>query len=155
MNEYNSISDKTGNVYSINCCEKQLQKSNVKLKSPESKNSITLFKSNDKTISLLSIENIIRQKNCSRLNKKDYRFKPLEFGENITTKGIDLSTLEVGNVIKVGNEVKLEIFKIGKNCYKYCPLYIKISGCEISKEFIFCRVIIEGNINIGDRIEVL
>ncbi|RLD59753.1 MAG: hypothetical protein DRJ01_10880 [Bacteroidetes bacterium] len=155
MNEFNSISGKSGAVYCINCCENSLQESNVKLTSPNNTNSAIFFKSKDKTITLLSIENITHQKDCTRLNKKNHNFQSCDFGENITTKGIDLSKLKVGDLVKVGNQVKLEIFKIGKNCYKYCSLYNETLGCVISKEFIFCKVIKEGRINIGDKIYAL
>ena len=156
MNKTNSnLLGTSGIVYCINYCDKILQKSNTKLKKSNNANSITLFKSNDKSVSLLSIEKIIKQEDCSRLNKEKYEFKPCDFGENITTKGINLSRLKIGEKIKIGNKVILKIYKTGKNCYKYCSLYNKTQGCIVSKEFIFCKVINEGNIKIGDKIDTL
>ena len=103
MDENISNSKTSGTVYCLNCCDKKLQESNTKLKDTNNINSLTLFKSKDKSVSLLSIENITKQADCSRLNKKNYKFKPFDFGENITTKGINLSILKVGKKIKIGN----------------------------------------------------
>ncbi|MCK5823684.1 MAG: hypothetical protein KAG95_06750, partial [Bacteroidales bacterium] len=89
------------------------------------------------------------------LKKENHEFKSCDFGENITTEGIELSKFKIGEKIKIGTQVILEIYKTGKNCYKYCELYNKTLGCIISKEFIFCKVINEGNINIGDEIKLL
>lgn len=155
MNEINTSSKKSGTVYCINCCDKKLQESNTALKTPNNRNTITLFKSQDKLVSLLAIENITKQKDCSRLQKENYEFKSCDFGENITTEGFDLSKLRIGEKIKIGTQVILQIYKTGKNCYKYCDLYNKILGCIISKEFIFCKVINEGNVNIGDEIKII
>ncbi len=155
MDENASNSNTSGTVYCLNCCDKILQKNNTKLKNSNNVNSLSLFKSKDKSVSLLSIENITNQMDCSRLNKKNYEFKPCDFGENITTKGINLSILKVGEKLKIGNKVILKICKTGKNCYKYCSLYNKTTGCIISKEFIFCKIIKEGDIKIGDKIVAL
>jgi MOSC domain-containing protein YiiM len=47
------------------------------------------------------------------------------FAENIITRGVDLSGLNKGDRLQVGDEVVLEITQIGKECHN--------SGCAIKK----------------------
>jgi len=78
-----------------------------------------------------------------------------DFAENITTKNIDLSKLRIGQKIRVGKEVILEITQIGKKCHDECEIKRLIGKCIMPKEGIFARVISGGKIKVGDEIIVL
>lgn len=104
-------------------------------------------------VSLLSIESIRRQKECSKIKEKDFALKAGDFAENITTEGIDLSALKINDKISIGPDVILEISKIGKECHKYCSIYYKIGDCIMPREGIFAKVLAGGEIAAGDIIK--
>lgn len=105
-------------------------------------------------VSLLPIESIRKIKGCPKIKKSDLEIGPGDFAENITTEGLDLASLKIGDRLKIGPDVILEISKIGKECHSHCEIYKKIGDCIMPKEGIFGRVIKGGIINTGDRIEV-
>ncbi len=106
-------------------------------------------------ISLLAIESIKKQAECPKAKKKNIILGPGDFAENITTEGIDLSTLKIGNRLRLGQNAVIEISKIGKDCHKYCAIYYKIGDCIMPREGIFARVLKGAEIAIGDDIEVM
>lgn len=103
-------------------------------------------------VSLLSWESIQKKNFC--LKKKDESLKPGDFAENITTSGIDLSFIKVGDRFII-NDVILEVSQIGKSCHIYCEIYKKIGSCIMPKEGIFARVIKGGKIKKSDIIKVI
>ncbi len=46
---------------------------------------------------------------------------PGKFAENITTEGIELHTLPVGTVLRMG-ECRVEVTQIGKECHQHCEV---------------------------------
>ena len=106
-------------------------------------------------VSLLAMESINRQIECPKVKEKNISLKPGDFAENITTEGLDLTRLKIGDRLKIGPEVILEISKIGKECHKYCAVYYKTGDCIMPREGIFAKVIKGGDICIGDVIEVI
>lgn len=109
----------------------------------------------EKQVSLLSLESIVKQKECAKVRKTGLMLEPGDFGENITTQGIELSTLKIGDKLKLGQGAVIEISKIGKDCHKYCAIYYKIGDCIMPKEGIFAKVLRPGEITAGDDIEVM
>ncbi len=77
------------------------------------------------------------------------------FGENITLKGIDLKNVKKGTKIRIGNHVLLEVTQIGKRCHTGCVIYQKVGKCIMPKEGIFAKVLKGGDVNIGDRLEIV
>lgn len=106
-------------------------------------------------VSLLAVESIQKQKECAKVQKKNISLKPGDFAENITTEGLDLVGLRIGNQFKVGKETILELTKIGKECHRYCSIYYKTGDCIMPREGIFAKVIKGGRIAIGDEVEVM
>ena len=100
-------------------------------------------------ISLLAVESI------DRMRKKLPNLRAGAFAENITTEGIDLGKLTVGNKIKIGDFAEIEITQLGKECRDKCAIYFRAGDCVMPKEGIFARVIKSGRISINDIIEVL
>lgn len=84
--------------------------------------------------------------------------RPLSFGEfaeNITTEGLDLLSLKVGDKIQIG-EVSMQVTQIGKECHGHgCAIFSQVGKCVMPKEGIFCRVLSEGSIKVGDSIRLL
>ncbi|MBU4305717.1 MAG: MOSC domain-containing protein [Candidatus Omnitrophica bacterium] len=106
-------------------------------------------------VSLLAGESINKQQECPKVKEKNVALKAGDFGENITTEGLALAALNVGDRLNIGAEAVLELSKIGKECHKYCAIYYKTGDCIMPREGIFAKVIKGGDISIGDDIEVI
>ena len=76
------------------------------------------------------------------------------FAENILTEGIELFTLPVGTKLKVG-ETLLEVTQIGKECHQGCAIRQLVGDCIMPREGIFAKVLREGTVKEGDKIEIL
>jgi MOSC domain-containing protein YiiM len=78
-----------------------------------------------------------------------------DFAENITTEGIDLPKLPIGTQLKVGAGVLLEVTQIGKVCHDRCNIFYTVGDCVMPREGIFARVLVGGEMQTGDRIEIV
>lgn len=104
-------------------------------------------------VSLLASESVERAKAQA---KDPGRVKGIcegSFAENITTAGIELYTLPVGTVLKIG-EAELEVTQIGKECHAGCEISKLVGQCVMPREGIFARVLKGGIIKAGDEIVV-
>ncbi|MCA1959245.1 MAG: MOSC domain-containing protein [Desulfomonile sp.] len=97
-------------------------------------------------VSLLSIEQI------GTMRDKGLDVAPGSFAENLTTEGFDLEALQVGDRVKVGEEVLLEITQIGKECHTRCAIYNKVGECIMPEKGIFATVVKGGAVKTGDQI---
>jgi molybdopterin adenylyltransferase len=100
-------------------------------------------------ISLLSFESI------SEAVAQGSMVSPGDFAENITTEGIDLQSLRVGDRLNLGKGIELEITQMGKRCHTKCEIYKKLGDCIMPRDGIFAKVIKGGVIKVGDEIEVI
>ena len=100
-------------------------------------------------VSLLSLASI------DKMVAMGAKVKPGDFAENLTVDGLEVMTLPVGTRLKVGEEVELEITQIGKTCHKGCAIRELVGDCVMPKEGGFARVLKEGEVKVGDAIEVL
>ena len=98
-------------------------------------------------ISLLAIESY------HKMEALGLKLKQGAFAENITTKGIVLFELPIGQVLTIG-EVVLEVTQIGKECHSGCAISQQVGDCVMPKEGIFTKVIKEGIIRTSDTIEL-
>lgn len=80
---------------------------------------------------------------------------PGAFGENLVTRGIDLLSLDIGDSLRVGSEVLLEVTQIGKECVDRCAIYYAAGDCIMPREGIFARVVKGGPIRPGEEITVV
>ncbi|HUH66368.1 MAG TPA: MOSC domain-containing protein [Syntrophales bacterium] len=76
-----------------------------------------------------------------------------DFAENITTEGVDLPSLPIGTCLRIGSGVLLEVTQIGKECHERCNIFYTVGDCVMPREGIFAKVIVGGEIKVGDRIE--
>ena len=100
-------------------------------------------------ISLLDIESI------DIMIAKGANVSPGGFAENITTEGIEMSALKVGDKLRLGEEVEIKITQFGKQCHGRCKIYEQIGDCIMPREGVFARVGRGGSIRVGDDIEVI
>lgn len=97
-------------------------------------------------VSLLDVKSI------EEMQKKGLSLSPGDFAENITTFGIDLASLKIGQVIKIGKEAVLRVTQIGKVCHERCAIYYQIGDCIMPREGVFAEVLSGGKIKVGDTI---
>ena len=106
-------------------------------------------------ISFLSWESIKSQNECPRIKKsKDERLKPGDFAENITTQGLNLTGLRVGDKIEIEGKIKVRVTQIGKECHTHCAIYKRVGKCIMPKEGIFAEVLKGGKVKVGDEIRI-
>jgi molybdopterin adenylyltransferase len=103
----------------------------------------------DRQVSLLARESI------AKMRSSDLTLAPGDFGENLTTAGIDLMHLPVGSTLRVGAEAELRVTQIGKECHLGCDIRRQVGDCVMPREGIFARVTKPGAIAAGDAIEIL
>lgn len=65
---------------------------------------------------------------------------PGDFGENLTTRGIDLGDARPGDRITAGG-ARLVVTAIGKTCHgDGCAIFRKVGRCVMPSRGVFCRV---------------
>jgi cyclic pyranopterin phosphate synthase len=106
-------------------------------------------------VSLLSMESIEHARSTlgERALQASVQLDPGVFAENLTTEGIDLSSLDIGCLLRVGEGVQLRVSKIGKECHHGCAILRKVGDCIMPRQGIFCEVLMGGRVRKGDPIE--
>ena len=99
-------------------------------------------------ISLLALESI------RKMQALGLEVTSGDFAENLTTQGIDVPRLHIGDRVAVG-ETELEITQIGKECHTRCAIYEQAGDCVMPKEGVFARVLRGGEVRPGDTVTVV
>ncbi|MHB0934842.1 MAG: MOSC domain-containing protein [Armatimonadota bacterium] len=99
-------------------------------------------------LSLLAVESI------AKMQAKGADVSPGNFAENITTEGIDVPHLQIGDRLALG-EAEVEITQIGKECHAHCQIYHQVGDCVMPREGVFARVIKGGELKVGDGVEIV
>jgi MOSC domain-containing protein YiiM len=103
-------------------------------------------------VSLLMIEDIEEQR--SRLAAgSSVPLGPGAFAENLTTGGIDLGALAIGDALVVGDGIRMRVTQIGKECHTKCAVFHLTGDCIMPVRGIFCEVLAGGTVRAGDIIE--
>ena len=75
-----------------------------------------------------------------------------QFGENVTTQGLDLSHAAILDRFVLG-EAEMEVTQLGKECHgDGCAVFREVGQCVMPKEGVFCRVIVPGTVRPGTAI---
>ena len=78
------------------------------------------------------------------------------FAENIITRGLDLTQLSIGDRLKIGSSIILEITQIGKECHNSgCAIKKATGDCIMPREGLFAIVVAGGSIANADEIQVV
>jgi MOSC domain-containing protein YiiM len=101
-------------------------------------------------VSLLAVESI------EKMRAQGLDVGPGDFGENLTTQGLNLLSLPIGTCLTLGKEkqVRVEVTQIGKVCHDRCAIYYQAGDCVMPREGIFVKILQGGKILPGDPIEV-
>jgi molybdopterin adenylyltransferase len=97
---------------------------------------------------------LLAQESVDKMIAKGLELFPGDFGENLTTEGIEVSTLPIGTRLRVGEDALLEVTQIGKKCHHGCAIYQQVGDCIMPREGIFTRVLISGKVKAGDAITI-
>lgn len=96
---------------------------------------------------------ILANESVEKMLAKGAKVRPGIFGENITTRDIDVPGLKMGQELRI-NQVVLKITKIGKECHKPCAIFEQVGDCVMPREGVFAQVIHGGEIRVGDVINL-
>jgi len=99
-------------------------------------------------VSLLATESI------DKMRALGLQVDPGAFAENITTRGVDLTSLAVGSLIAIGDAL-VQVTQIGKECHTRCAIYQQAGDCIMPREGIFARVLKSGEVSAGTPVRVL
>lgn len=98
-------------------------------------------------VSLLAAESI------DIVKQKLPTLKDGAFAENIITRGLDITTIRVGDQLQLGDSIILEITQIGKKCHNDgCAIKKATGECIMPKEGLFAKVVEGGTAKAGDTI---
>jgi MOSC domain-containing protein YiiM len=79
---------------------------------------------------------------------------PGDFAENLLIEGINLISIGVNGRLKIGSDVILDVFQIGKEDHPSVVTQ-SLGVSLLPSEGLFCRVIEGGLIKKGDSVEVI
>ena len=96
---------------------------------------------------------LLADESMDTMRGKGVALQPGDFAENILTRGLELNTLPVGTVLRVG-ETRLQVTQIGKECHNDCEIRRLVGTCVMPTKGIFAIVLDEGTIRPGDTISV-
>jgi len=97
---------------------------------------------------------LLAKESLEKIERKGKKIGCGGFGENLTTSGIELTSLVVGTRLKVGQKALLKVTQIGKTCQKPCQIYKDKGLCILPSQGIFARVLKGETIKSGDKIEI-
>jgi MOSC domain-containing protein YiiM len=94
---------------------------------------------------------LLAQESIDTMREKGLDVVAGNFAENITTTGLDLSSLRVGDHLQAG-ATELVISQLGKVCHHRCAIYHQAGDCVMPREGVFAVVLRGGVIRVGDTI---
>jgi len=97
---------------------------------------------------------LLMDESFERMSREGIDIEHGDFAENIVTRDVDLSTLELEDLIRIGKGILLKVTMIGKECHTPCRIYYQVGYCIMPEEGIFCRVLDSGRIRVGDTVRV-
>lgn len=97
---------------------------------------------------------LLAQESIDTMRAKGLDVVAGNFAENITTSGIILDQLSVGDHIALGS-TELIISQLGKVCHHKCAIFHQAGDCVMPREGIFGVVVKGGEIAVGDPVRLL
>lgn len=97
---------------------------------------------------------LLAQESIEKMRRLGLDVSAGDFAENLTTRGIDVPGLHIGDRLRVGERVELEVTQIGKECHTRCAIYQQAGDCVMPKEGVFAKVLTGGEVRPGDAVVV-
>ena len=96
---------------------------------------------------------LLAEESIASMRAKGLNVVAGNFAENITTEGLDLTSLEIGRHIAIGG-TELIISQLGKICHRRCAIFHQAGDCVMPRQGIFAVVLQGGRIQEGDSIHI-
>lgn len=103
------------------------------------------FKDSNRQISLLDFDEVMAFSDVLQYGS---------FAENITTSGLNVESVYLGSVLKIGTII-VKVTQIGKTCHNACNIKKLLGSCIMPKKGIFGIILKGGLIKPNMPIEVL
>jgi len=97
---------------------------------------------------------LLDEARIDEMRRKGLDLAPGAFGENLVTTGIDLDGMAIGDRVRVGRDVLLEVTQRGKECHDRCAIYHRTGDCIMPRHGLFARVIEGGEIGEGAMLRI-
>lgn len=97
---------------------------------------------------------LLADESAELIREKGLVIPPGAFGENILTAGVELHTLRVGAVLRIGS-AEVEVTQIGKACHDRCEIFERVGTCVMPTHGVFARVTRTGTAGPDDPVEVI
>lgn len=145
-----------GKIYSINCsAAKGVPKEHVRaavLVAGQGIKGDAHAGTDIRQVSLLDMESVRGQMADAKAKGATVEIRPGVYAENLTTEGLDLAALKIGDRLRAGKTAVLKISKIGKECHSRCAIYHQVGDCIMPRKGVFAEVEEGGEIAVGDHI---
>lgn len=99
--------------------------------------------------------NIISYETALALQSEGFTTEPGALGEQITLKGLDVSTLDNGDQIRLGESAVIEIVGVREPCERFEAAQGKAKEAAVGRVGVMARVISGGSIRVGDPVHLL
>ena len=83
------------------------------------------------------------------------RLSPGEIKENITTVGMDINSLQVGQQLALGNEAIIEVFKPCPPCSRMDEIRPSLQDELVRQRGVLAQIVQSGTVKIGDRVHII
>lgn len=97
---------------------------------------------------------LLAEESVNQMRGLGFDLPPGAFAENLLTRGLELKTLPVGTVLRVGAAL-LAVTQIGKECHNDCAIKQSAGRCVMPTDGIFAVVLKDGTVRPGDSIEII
>lgn len=87
------------------------------------------------------------------LREEGYPVEAGTTGENLTMSGLHVNHLPVGTILRFSGGVVMELTKVRKPCYVLDAINPKLKEDIAGRCGLYARVLQEGMLHIGDRVE--
>lgn len=97
---------------------------------------------------------LLAEESVDQMRAAGLELPPGIFAENILTRGLELKSLPVGTVLRVGTAL-LAVTQIGKECHTDCAIRQAVGRCVMPTDGVFAVVLKSGTVRPGDEIEAV
>ncbi len=97
---------------------------------------------------------LLAEERIAEMRAKGLELQPGAFGENLVVTGADLGSLRIGDRLRIGPQVELEVTQLGKECHTPCAIFHQVGYCIMPDLGVFARVLRGGPVATGDAVDV-
>ena len=79
---------------------------------------------------------------------------PGDFAENLTVEGLDLSSIKVGDILRIGESIRMEVVQLGKKQEEMTSDFHFKGHTLLPRKGVFARIIQGGPVQVGDSVQI-